>query len=481
MAPSRDAAEAAARTEESKDHENETEWCNEDYLSLVIEQAPSVFRDESGISNDLDEQAQALADEVANSTAPLFQWNPQAPPPWLERGYNDRSTKQIHPLTFLHNEMVAFLHLMEPLPSEIEQRERLVERIRQAVQRSFDVGTRLEVFGSQATGLFLPTSDIDLVVMTPNPENGSAKTAETEDTNAANENNYKDESAAKSPLHCFMEMMQQTEWLNDLSYLEAVEHTRIPLVKFTMAATGISVDVSFNQPTGPPAAELMKRYLDALPPLRPLTIVLKYFLAARSLNEPYSGGVGSFMLQLMIVAFLQQRERDAVNFARPSAYNLGALLLDFLELYGLDLNYYTTGISVRYDGFFFPKGAADRRATFWKPDRMAMMALENPLDPTLDVGQSSFRYQTVQRAFAVAYRMLLSFVTSEPHEMQHITSILATILPPTHYMTSRLVLKRRDRPLSAKRQGQPSSAEKPRKRDRNPSSDDRSGKRGRKR
>lgn len=81
------------------------------------------------------------------------------------------------------------------------------------------------------------------------------------------------------------------------------------------------------------------------------------------------------------------------------------------------------------------------------------MAMENPLEPTLDVGQSSFRYQTVQRSFAVAYKMLLAYITARPSdtELLNVASILATILPPTDYMTSRKVQKRGDQPESAKR------------------------------
>ena len=80
--------------------------------------------------------------------------------------------------------------------------------------------------------------------------------------------------------------------------------------------------------------------------------------------------------------------------------------------------------------------------------------MENPLEPTLDVGQSSFRYQTVQRSFAVAYKMLLAYITAGPNdkELLNVASILATVLPPTAYMSSRKVVKRRDQPLSSKRQ-----------------------------
>lgn len=80
---------------------------------------------------------------------------------------------------------------------------------------------------------------------------------------------------------------------------------------------------------------------------------------------------------------------------RQLTYSLGGLLLDFVRLYGLDFNYCCIGISVRHDGFLFPKGASDRRSAFYKPSNPAMMAVENPLDLSHDVGSSSFRYQTI--------------------------------------------------------------------------------------
>ena len=73
------------------------------------------------------------------------------------------------------------------------------------------------------------------------------------------------------------------EWLDDLSYLEVLENTRIPLVKFTHGPTNISIDVCFNQKKGPQAAQLMHHYMQAMSPLRPLTFVLKKFMASRGL------------------------------------------------------------------------------------------------------------------------------------------------------------------------------------------------------
>jgi non-canonical poly(A) RNA polymerase PAPD5/7 len=351
------------------------EWQKDDYLPL---ETNNDIRKKDLDDRDKEENSDMDQSDVDATIPPEADepWNLRMSPPWIqEDGRVDRRDQSTHPITALHNEIVSFVHLLEPLPSEIEQREELICRIRDTVQRFFPNGTRVVVFGSQATGLFLPTSDIDLVIMSPS-EDKKAESKQSQTLNRDDENDVVNYTLApQSPLHCFAQSIRQDWGIDEFSYMELVENTRIPLVKFTHAATRINVDVSFDQPSGPPAAHLMKRYLEALPPLRPLTFVLKYFLAARCLNEPYTGGVGSFLLQLMIVSFLQHRERDAVNYQRPSVYNLGTLLLEFLELYGLDFNYYTTGISVRYDGFYFPKGAADRRTTFWKLDRMSMVSI----------------------------------------------------------------------------------------------------------
>jgi non-canonical poly(A) RNA polymerase PAPD5/7 len=456
---------------------DEDEWKDDDFLSLEVENKVPVERD-AGIETETP-SASAVDGALKSSRfgGQQSEGRPQTsagppPPPWVD---NDRTmsatdSRRFHPLAVLHNEIVGFVRLMEPLPEEIQQREELVKAVEKLILETFpDEVTAVEVFGSQATGLFLPSSDIDLVVYTVEGQNkDAATTTTTEQTNKKknkkskkNKKNKKDpaddspdevddvdvdlekdwDKPTGAPLERLAAALRE-KWMSDISYLEVIANTRVPLIKFCHAPTGTQVDVCFDQPTGPPAAVLMKTYLSALPPLRPLTFFLKYFLAARGLNEPYSGGVGSFMLQLMIVGFLQHRERDAVNYRRPSLNNLGCMLLEFLELYGMQFNYMTTGMSIRHDGFFFPKGAADKKEMFWQPSRPFSMALENPLDTTADVGKSSFRIGMVQRAFAVAFRMLLAH-TAAPLEPTANGSILETILPPTDEMRTRAAMRQR--------------------------------------
>eukprot|EP00536_Pseudo-nitzschia_multiseries_P002269 jgi/Psemu1/294768/fgenesh1_pm.30_\ len=342
--------------------------------------------------------------------------------------------RRVNPLVALHNEIVAFCRLMEPRREEMKTREDLLEKFSNLAKSTFR-NCKVEVFGSQATGLCLPSSDIDIVIQLEEQEE-TAEKGKTEKKKKKKEKVSKQQELEDmenwdkptgSPLRLLAGALRE-QWLDDLSYLEVIENTRIPLVKLTHAPTNISIDVCFNQAGGPQAAALMNQYMDALSPLRPLTFFLKKFMASRGLNQPYTGGVGSFLLQMMILAFLQQRERHCFNQQRPSQHCLGALLVEFFEFYSTDYNFVLVGISVRFDGFFFPKGAADRKKNFWQTNRPFSIAVENPLDPTFDVGSPSFRIDLVQRSFEVAFRDLLCHV-SEP--MVPTTSILASILEPS--------------------------------------------------
>lgn len=398
--------------------ETEGDWTNDDFVSF------------SGVQDDDDKPDQGENIEATTSCSVL--------PPWMSQP----SEPYINPLVRLHNEIVDFCSLMEPRPSELRQREKLVKRFTKLAESCFE-GCKVNVFGSQATGLLLPTSDIDITVVLKESED-EATTKDKKDKKKTDKDqvlqdqedmenwNITSTSSSKSPLRTLASALR-SEWIDDLKYLEVIENTRVPLVKF-ITTEGLAMDISFNQENGPKAALLMKTFLQAMPPLRPLTFVLKYYLASRGLNEPYSGGIGSYMLQLMIVSFLQHRERDSYNNRRPSVYNLGCLLVEFMELYGFDFNYFTTGISVRHDGMYFPKGAHDRKEVFLIPNRLFSLAMENPLDPAMDVGKPSFKMFLIQRAFDTSFKSLLAHV-AEP--IIPAFSILGVILPASSEMHER--------------------------------------------
>lgn len=383
-------------------------------------------------------------------------YNPETDlPPWMKQRVDYR---RVNHLVALHNEVVGFCKLMEPHEDEMKQRRELVNSFTKLAKATFD-GCQVDVFGSQATKLCLPTSDIDIAIQLSDEDSKLMDQEQIDNKIDNKEQEQADmenwDAPTQNPLRRLAAALRG-QWLSELSYLEVIEKTRVPLVKFTHEPTNISVDVCFNQTNGVQAAQLMLKFMEALPPLRPLTFVLKYFMASRDLNQPYTGGVGSFLLQMMIVSFLQHRERDALSNGRASFLNLGALLLEFLEFYSADFNYITTGISVRFDGFFFPKGASERKEDFWKSNQPFSLAMENPFEPKSDVGASSFRISMIQRSFDVASKILLSHVTQP---FNPTISILGAILPPTEEMKKRSTI-RRLKPLASGR----SLQEPPRKR-----------------
>ncbi len=378
------------------------------------------------------------------------------------------------PLIRLHNEITSFVSLMSPTLQEMALRDIMVQRITKLSYSIFGGKEKCQVqpFGSQVTGLCLPGSDIDFVIRFQK-SSSSGKAADD-----GGGDDTEDYLIQQNPLQRFAEAVQKefglrsnndedydddSSGINDvddnndenkndddddtrakeyLSYLEIIETARVPLVKFTVAPYNLDMDVCFDQPHGPESADLMHRFMESMPPLRPLTFVLKYFLASREINKPFTGGIGSYLLQLMIVSYLQHRAREDVARncgASGKHYNLGSLLLEFLELYGVDYNYITTGISVRHDGYYFAKGGQDVKNPFWQPTRPFSIAMENPLDPTSDVGAGAFKMQMIQRIFGHAFKTLLAYV-SEPYERTN--SILARIIPPTEEMEKRMVLKR---------------------------------------
>ena len=86
--------------------------------------------------------------------------------------------------------------------------------------------------------------------------------------------------------------------------IEPLKHTKVPLIKLRDKQTDINVDISFNRTNGIYCVKLVKFLQKKYPELRPLILILKSFLKSRQLNETYHGGVGSFLLTMLVTSYL---------------------------------------------------------------------------------------------------------------------------------------------------------------------------------
>uniref|UniRef100_U5ETV5 polynucleotide adenylyltransferase n=1 Tax=Corethrella appendiculata TaxID=1370023 RepID=U5ETV5_9DIPT len=276
----------------------------------------------------------------------------------------------------LHEEIEQFYEHMIPTQIEHALRTKLVQRIEKVVLALWP-SARVEVFGSFRTGLYLPTSDIDLVVI------GRWE---------------------KLPLRT-LEIELVNRGIAEPMSVRVLDKASVPIVKLTDRETQVKVDISFNMQSGVQSAELIKDFKRKYPVLSKLVLVLKQFLLQRDLNEVFTGGISSYSLILMCISFLQLHPR--ANFNQTT--NLGVLLLEFLELYGRKFNYMKTGISVKNGGRYIPKEELQREMV--DGHRPSLLCIEDPLTPGNDIGRSSYGALQVKQAFEYAYIVLIHAVS----------------------------------------------------------------------
>lgn len=178
--------------------------------------------------------------------------------------------------------------------------------------------------------------------------------------------------------------------------------------------SNVSIDIVLNNDSGIVNGNLLKEYAAKYPMMRPLTLVLKVFMSQRKLRETYSGGIGSFVLSVLVISFLQMRQRLIVNKKQEFTWNLGSLLVEFFQMYGGSFNVIQTGISIQNDGTYFHKRA--REGEWTAPRRPISFSVEHPLEPDTDVGRNSFLAPKIRKAFEHAYEVLITVLSQGKSE-----------------------------------------------------------------
>jgi len=339
----------------------------------------------------------ATANQIANPL-PVAPQPPRALfqlhnfPPWVKGPYNQPSS--------LHHEILDFVEFISPTNQEKLNREELIQSLCKVVKNLWSKA-EVEVFGSSKTDLYLPTSDIDCVVL-----------GETDQLPAA----------------LYTLSLKLTE-ISDPDQVQVLSNAKVPIVKCVSKKFDIPIDIGFHQTSGVSNTAIVTKLLSEYPPLRPLVIVLKYFLKTRGLHEPYSGGIGSYGLILMVTSFLQ-----TWNKTNETPTDYGLLLVEFLALFGKHFNYTTHGISVLQNSYFqkTEKGWLD-------PNRTFLLSIEDPNDPTNDVGRSSFRIMDVRLAFGFAYSVLAWNPNCNG------SSALARVFPTEDQLVHRQLIKKHER------------------------------------
>ncbi|CAD8150789.1 unnamed protein product [Paramecium octaurelia] len=238
---------------------------------------------------------------------------------------------------------------------EILQMRRLIyDRIQFVINSLFrEYNATVRLFGSCATGLALPESDIDIGVtgfelLPSNQLNG--------------------------PIQKIIEFLQNMKWVKNI---RAITTSNMPLIKLQVDPTIsfvdsshkillpqidlipnydkdspsriFSVDISFfqyqgskqNWHLGQISTEQTLQWLSFYSELRPIVLLFKSLLKKRGLNDQYKGGISSFCIIQMVLAFLES------CYHQNQASSIGFTTYKFLQFYGMQFDTTKTGINYK--------------------------------------------------------------------------------------------------------------------------------------
>jgi DNA polymerase sigma len=272
---------------------------------------------------------------------------------------------------WLTMEIKDFVAYMSPSEAEIKARNAAVQDIRQVVKQLWP-DAEANVFGSFATDLYLPGSDIDMVVLSKDGKYNS-----------------------KAHLYQLSAKLRSSKIGTQF---EVLAKTRVPIIKFVEVKSKIRVDISFERENGVRAVQTIRQWAKELPALRYLAIVIKQFLARRHLNEVHTGGLGGYAVICLIVSFMKNHPRIATNTIDPIS-NLGVLLIEFFELYGKNFNYDALALCMTGAMPYLRKRDhrdLDGRNPF-------SIAIQDPADATNNISRGSFNLRAIKKAFAGAF------------------------------------------------------------------------------
>ncbi|GAB4846389.1 hypothetical protein Ancab_025394 [Ancistrocladus abbreviatus] len=317
----------------------------------------------------------------------------------LERGWFCPNRRFKSPMLQLHKEILDFCDFLSPTPEEQAVRSEAIESVFDVIKYIWPYCT-VEVFGSFKTGLYLPSSDIDVVILGSN---------------------------IRTPQIGLQALSRALSQRGIAKKMQVIGKARVPIIKFVEKKSGVAFDVSFDVENGPKAAEYIKDIISKIPPLRPLCLILKVFLQQRELNEVYSGGVGSYALLSMLIAML----RDLNECTPCEEQNLGILLVKFFEFYAHKLNTLDVGVSCNGRGTFYLKGSRG----FQIKGRPYLISIQDPQAPENDIGKNSFNYFQIRSAFMTAFATLTNAKTIMGLGSNR--SILGTIIRPDPVLLER--------------------------------------------
>jgi non-canonical poly(A) RNA polymerase PAPD5/7 len=292
--------------------------------------------------------------------------------------------KNLYVINCLSKDLQEFeLYVTEHIKKSANIFDELIKNVQSAVNECSE-DYEVHLYGSHATNLCLPWSDLDIVLIAKN-----------------NKNNQISLESKHLLLSKLYENLRHQSWIKDINYISGAN---IPIIKlFSIEKyNNMSIDISIQDENhfGLRCVDLVKQYMNKYESLKPLVLALKNILKRANLNDPYKGGISSYGLILMIVYFLQQQAYAGIDIS-SNGNNLGQLFYDFIHYYAIEYEFNKSVIFVKNNA----NDLEDLK--YQNIQHSSGLIIIDPLNPANNVAKSCFQYLAIRMAFIISLKSLL--------------------------------------------------------------------------
>ena len=306
---------------------------------------------------------------------------------YLNKKFTHRKYENDYKIDCLSNDITDFeIYVKLRIEKEKDIYDTLIKNVQNSVDKSIN-NYEVNLYGSHATNLCLPWSDLDVVLIKKQKiiENGN---------NSFLDYQYEDNSFLLSKLY---ENIKNEPWVKEC---KLISKASVPIIKLLAIEkfNNMSIDISIQDEThfGLKCVELVKSFIVEYKSLKPLVLTIKNILKRANLNDPYKKGISSYGIILMIVYFLQ-REYSAGKDISPGENNcnLGKLFFDFLKFYAIQFESNKEKVKIN--------GINDYDSQSIIPSDLIIV---DPLNPSNNVAKSCLQFYNIKMSFIICLMAL---------------------------------------------------------------------------
>jgi len=240
---------------------------------------------------------------------------------YLSKKYSVSTLPRAYILNKLDKEIDEFYNWMKLESIQLNPtKEKILQEMLNHIH-AVDPNLDLRIYGSHSVDLSIPSSDIDLIII---PTQRMFR---------------------NGPQTILQELQRVVQQQKYVVMTKSISNSSMPVLRIEcneeMWNIKLDVTVKDVRHKGIECSEMTKKMIEMFPAIEKLILVLKYVLKISELNDPYHGGLSSYGMLLLLIAYFQEFHKEIHDM------KVSEILLGILHFYG-NFNFHSTFVMVQY-------------------------------------------------------------------------------------------------------------------------------------